>query len=70
MPEIIGDTHLYRWNGENYVEEQICRSYKTVNTIEKEGGFDETEDGEDTESSPVKNTQTTHGVQRRNISYY
>ena len=21
MPEIIGDTHLYRWNGENYVEE-------------------------------------------------
>lgn len=20
MPEIIGDTHLYRWNGENYVE--------------------------------------------------
>lgn len=48
----------------------ICRSYKTVATIEKEGDFDETEDGEDTESSPVKNTQTTHGVQRRNISYY
>ena len=37
--------------------------------IEKEGDFDETEDGEDTESSPVKNTQTTHGVQRRNHGF-
>lgn len=62
-------TDYSNWEYDKY-ENWICRSYKTVSTIEQEAEATETEDDEYAEPEMVKNTKTNHGIQRRKISYY
>lgn len=62
-------TNYSDWEYDKYGN-WICRSYKTVSTIEQEAEAAETEDGADAEPAMVKNTQTSRGIQKRKISYY
>lgn len=63
------ETDYSDWEYDKYGN-WICRSYKTTTTIEKEAENTETEDGTDAEPPMVKDTQTSHGIQKRKISYY
>lgn len=63
------ETDYSDWEYDRYGN-WISRAYMTVSTIEQEAEATETEDDEYAEPEMVKNSQTNHGVQRRNISYY
>lgn len=63
------ETDYSDWEYDKYGN-WICRAYMTVSTIEQESEATKTEDDEYAEPEMVKNSQTNHGIQKRNISYY